>query len=440
MVTVRLGRLGQAAIGAAISALSLAGLAAFGLVAAGMAAPPAFAQAPLPGVVPPSELGTGAQEPEAAPPRAGPATPRAAQPRPRAAVRRAPPQPSAYDRMVEQANSYTVTMVSGTINGSYLTFASDLALALDQPDKLRILPVLSRGSYGNIFDVALLRGIDLGLVRTTSIDIAVSEGRIPDLKDRLAYIALLSNDEVHIVAPKSITSIEQLRGKRVNMDVTGSDSNVAGRRIFETLGIAATFSNHDSGTAYGMVARGELDAALFISSKPIRAIQSIPQSANLHLLPVPWSEKLRDQFYPATFSGADYANLAMKPGETETIAAKTLLVTYNWQQGSERYQRVQRFVDAFFANFDELKKPNRHPKWQEVNLAATFSGLPRFKPAAEWLARQQASAQAAPPAEAQRRQFEQFLSQQPQGRNAANAAERERLFEEFTRWQRSRVQ
>jgi uncharacterized protein len=342
--------------------------------------------------------------------------------------------------MVEQANANTVTIASGTINGSYVTFASDLALTLDQPDKLRILPVLSQGSYGNIFDVALLRGIDLGLVRTTSIDIAVSEGRIPDLKERLAYIALLSNDEVHIVASRSITSIDQLRGKRVNMDVMGSDSNAAGRKIFEALGIQATISNHDSGTAYGMVARGELDGALFISSKPIRAIQAIPQNANLHLLPVPWNPKLQDLFYPASFTGADYPNLALQQGETETIAAKTLLVTYNWQQGSDRYQRVQRFVDVFFASFDELRKPNRHPKWREVNLAATFSGLPRFKPAADWLARQQASAQAAPSTDAQRRQFEQFLNQQQQSRNAANPAERERLFEEFTRWQRSRAQ
>jgi uncharacterized protein len=412
--------------------LALLSLAAVVLACAA----PAAAQT---GPVPPSRLG---EEPAPEAVERSPAAQRpAVRTTPRPQARRAAPQPSAYDRMVEQANSHTVTLVSGTINGSYLTFASDLALALDQPDKLRILPVLSRGSYGNIFDVALLRGVDLGMVRTTSIDIAVSEGRIPDLKDRLAYIALLSNDEVHIVAPKSITSMEQLRGKRVNMDVVGSDSNAAGRKIFEALGIQATFSNHDSGTAYGMVARGELDAALFISSKPIRAVQTIPQGANLHLLPVAWNPRLQDLFYPATFSNTDYPNLALKPGETETIAAKTLLVTYNWQQGSERYQRVQRFAEAFFSNFDALKKPNRHPKWQEVNLSATFSGLPRFKPAQEWLDRQQAATARPPePQEAQRRQFEQFMSQRSAGRGPDTPAERERLFEEFTRWQRNRVQ
>jgi uncharacterized protein len=396
----------------------------------------AVAQAPA--VVPPSTFGEGpAETPETAAPAAS-APARTQQRRQNAPQRQARPSaPSTYDRQVEQANSHTVTMVSGTINGSYLTFASDLALALDQPDRLRILPVLSRGSYGNVYDVALLRGIDLGLVRTTSIDIAVSEGRIPDLKDRLAYIALLTNDEVHVVAPKSITSIEQLRGKRVNMDVAGSDSNAAGRKIFAALGIEATFSNHDSGTAYAMVTRGELDAALFISSKPIRAIQTIPQSAALHLLPVPWNEKLQDLFFPAAFSAADYPNLALPQGAVETIAAKTLLVTYNWQPGSDRYQRVQRFVDAFFTNFDELKKPDRHPKWREVNLAATFSGLPRFRPAADWLQRQATTATPAPAA--QRQQFQQFLDSRPGGATAG-VADREKLFEEFTRWQRGRPQ
>jgi uncharacterized protein len=400
---------------------------------------PALGQGPA--VVPPSTLG------EERPPSAEPAPPAASAARPeqrqrRQQTRRQPVAPvrSAFDRMVEQANANTVTVVSGTVNGSYIQLANDMSFVLDDTDKLRVLPVIGRGGYENIYDIVLLKGIDVGLVRSDAVEIAKREGRVPDIAQRLAYIAPLTNDELHIVASKTVTSIEQLRGKRVNFDLKGSGSELSGRMVFERLGIPVQASNHDSGTAYAMVARGELDAALFMSLKPVRAIANIPASANLHLLEVPYDKRLEDVYYPASFTSTDYPNLVSAGRESSTIAAKTILVTYNWQAGSERYLRVQRFVDAFFSKLDEFRKPNRHPKWQEVNLAATFTGLPRFKPAKDWLDRQQATASTPAPApEAQRRQFEQFMSQQPPGRSRTDPAERERLFEEFTRWQRSRA-
>jgi uncharacterized protein len=412
-------------------------LALTALVFLGLA--PALGQAPA--AVPPSTLG------EERPPAAEPAPPGASAVRPeqrqrRQQARRQPVAPvrSAFDRMVEQANANTVAVVSGTVNGSYIQLANDMSFVLDDTDKLRVLPVIGRGGYENIYDIVLLKGIDVGLVRSDAVEIAKREGRVPDIAQRLAYIAPLTNDELHIVAPKTITSIEQLRGKRVNFDLKGSGSELSGRMVFERLGIQVQASNHDSGTAYGMVARGELDAALFMSLKPVRAIANIPASANLHLLEVPYDKRLEDIYYPASFTSTDYPSLVSAGRESSTIAAKTILVTYNWQAGSERYLRVQRFVDAFFSKLDEFRKPNRHPKWQEVNLAATFAGLPRFKPAKDWLDRQQATASTPAPApEAQRRQFEQFMSQQPPGRSRNDPAERERLFEEFTRWQRSRA-
>jgi uncharacterized protein len=415
--------------------LALTALACVGLA-------PALGQAPA--VVPPSTLGE--ERPpaaETAPPAASPARPEQRQQR-RQQTRRQPAAPvrSTFDRMVEQANANTVTVVSGTVNGSYIQLANDMSFVLDEADKLRVLPVIGRGGYENIYDIVLLKGIDVGLVRSDAVEIAKREGRVPDIAQRLAYIAPLTNDELHIVASKTITSIEQLRGKRVNFDLKGSGSELSGRMVFERLGIEVQASNHDSGTAYGMVARGELDAALFMSLKPVRAIANIPASANLHLLEVPYDKRLEDVYYPASFTSAEYPNLVSAGRESSTIAAKTILVTYNWQAGSERYLRVQRFVDAFFSKLDEFRKPNRHPKWQEVNLAATFTGLPRFKPAKDWLDRQQATASTPSPAspEAQRRQFEQFMSQQPPGRAQNAPGDRERLFEEFTRWQRSRVQ
>jgi TRAP-type uncharacterized transport system substrate-binding protein len=401
---------------------------------------PGAAQSPAP--VPPSRLGEGPEEtaaPEPAPPGARPT--RQAQPQPRRQQTQRPARAAAqssYDRQVEQANANTITLISGTVNGSYLQLANDFSFVLDDPDKLRILPVVGRGGYENIYDVLLLRGIDVGLIRSDSLDIVKREGRVSDVAQRLAYIAPLTNDEFHIVAPKSVASIDQLRGKRVNFDLPGSGTNISGRLIFEKLGIPVVASNVDSGAALAMLQKGELDAAVFMSLKPVRWIANIPASADLHLIDVPYDPRVEDVYYPITLARSDYPNLIPEGKPVSTISAKTILITYNWQPGSERYLRVERFVNAFFSKFDEFKKPNRMAKWQEVNLAATFPALPRFKPAADWLQRQTASA----PQDdaAQRRQFQQFMDQRPTGSTGASAVDREKLFEEFTRWQRSRAQ
>jgi uncharacterized protein len=409
----------------------------------------AFAQFQVaPNQVPQSSPGVGSDEPASPQPPATPqelaTNPRqSAQPQPKRAStpRKQSAQAqasSAYDRLVEQANNHTVSVVSGTVNGSYIQLANDMSFVLDDPNKLRILPVIGRGGYENIYDVLLIRGIDLGLVRSDAVEIAKREGRIPDLAQRLAYIAPLTNDELHIVASKSITSIDQLKGKRVNFDLKGSGSDLSGRLVFERLGVNVQASNLDSATAYAMVAKGELEAAVFMSLKPVRTIANIPAAANLHLLEVPYDKRLEDSYYPATFDGKDYANLVGADKTVPTIAAKTILVTYNWQPGSERYLRVQKFVDAFFSKIDGFKTPPRHPKWQEVNLAATFQGLPRFKPAKDWLERNAALASAD---DKTRGQFQQFLEQRPASQRASQpastASDRDKLFNEFVRWQRT---
>jgi uncharacterized protein len=400
------------------------------------------------GVVPGNTLGTNTEaEPENRTLQTRPVQTRPSQAQPRRDAQQAtrprrpapPPVLSAYDREVEQANSNTITLVSGTVNGSYLTLASDIAFALDEKDKLRVLPIIGRGGYENIYDVLLLKGVDVGLVRSDALEIAKREGRIKDIAQRLAYIAPLTNDEFHIVASRSITSVEQLRGKKVNFDLVGSGTDRSSRLIFERLGIDVKISNLDLATALGMVAKGELEAAVFMSPKPVRAISAVQGSANLHLLEVPYDKRVEDLYYPAIISTQDYPALVPEGQQRQTVAAKTLLVTYNWQPGTERYGRVQRFSEAFFQKFDELKKPNRHPKWQEVNLTATFNGLPRFKPAQDWLNSQTAAA-ASPQDDLQKQQFQQFLDQRPATSAASAPADREKLFEEFTRWQRARLQ
>src|SRR4030095_5633694 len=72
-----------------------------------------------------------------------------------------------------------------------------------------------------------------------------------------------------------------------------------------------------------------------------------------------------------------------------TIAVGAVLIAFNWPKGSERYRRIENFVEHFFPKLLEFHKPPRHPKWREANLAAVLPGWTRFPAAEEWLKRQQ---------------------------------------------------
>ena len=123
--------------------------------------------------------------------------------------------------IAERMNANTVAVISGTPGGTYFRAASDMAFVLDDGDTLRILPVLGKGAGQNAYDIRFLRGIDLGFVRTDTLDQLRQDKRLNRIDEHLVSIARLFNDELHVIAPREVTDIRQLEGKRVSFDVKG---------------------------------------------------------------------------------------------------------------------------------------------------------------------------------------------------------------------------
>ena len=93
-------------------------------------------------------------------------------------------------------------------------------------------------------------------------------------------------------------------------------------------------------------------------------------------------------------------------------------------------------MEHFFPRLAEFQKPPRHPKWREANLAAVLPGWTRFEGAEQWLARNRPSQPA--PSAAVRDEFNQFLATRTGGTTAASPTERERLFQDFLKWNQGR--
>ena len=339
-------------------------------------------------------------------------------------------RPESLAALTARANANVVTVVSGQISGTFIQIANELSMALDDGDRLRVLPVIGLGAEQNLRDILLLKGIDVGIVRSDGLEALRRDPQLANGAKSLAYVVRLFTDEGHLIAGPDITDIRQLAGKRVNMDLQGSGANFTGRLLFERLGIPVEVTNVDQLTSYEMLRRGEIAATFQMSGKPIQAIAKLGPETHFHLVAIPFDSRVSDLYLPGEFTHADYPNLV--PGApVSTVAVSSILAVYNWPERSERYARVAKFVDALFTKLPELQKPPRHPKWGEVNLAAEVPGWTRFKAAQDWLDRtaQGEGAEAG----ATRTAFARFLSAQGRG---GSTRDRERLFQDFVAWQR----
>ena len=264
------------------------------------------------------------------------------------------------------------------------------------------------------------------------LEAARTDPALAGIEKQVAYVARLYNEELHVLAPVAIKDLHDLEGKKVNIDLPGSGTAMTARIVFNKLGIKPEFVNFDQATGNEKLRLGEISANLFIGGKPVRGILDY-HVAGFHLVPVPYDDKLEDVYLPSQLTTEDYPEM-IKAGDAavETIAVGTVLAVYNWPVNSERYRKVQRFVDAFFGKFDAFQKPPRHPKWLEVNLTATVPGWTRFKPAQEALDRNGSALNAA-----SFEDFKRYLRAKGDQRNIADI-DQAKLFEEFLAWSRSK--
>jgi len=335
---------------------------------------------------------------------------------------------------VARINNWTVAIAAGLLEGSFIRFAAELGKALDDGDNLRILPIVTYGASENISDLLYLRGVDIAITHADVFDIYKKSGDVRNIEQRVNYISQMHNTEFYVLARSDIASLQDLAGKKVGFHVKGSGPSVTGPMIFERLGIKVepVFINHTF--AIEKMRSGEIAAIFQLGAKPNDLLAKLKPEPGLHFVPINWGPKFSDYYLPSTLTHDDYPNLIPPGGSIDTLAVPVVLAVYNWPKASERYRRVERFVQYYFERFEKLKQPSFHPKWKEINLAARVPGWHRY-PAAE-----EALAAAATKDGGAGRQAGSNEPLSAPARVDASAAEKSPLFEEFMEWRQKRQQ
>ena len=282
-------------------------------------------------------------------------------------------------------NANTVTLISGTIGGTYVQFGADLASVLDDGNKLRVLPIVGRGSVQSVADILFLQGVDLGIVRSDTLDYLERKGFAKDIKKQFTYVTKLYNEEMHVIASKSIHNLRDLDGKTISVDLPNGGTFVTALTVFERLGMKPNVVYIEQRIAMEKLKTGEIDAVIVCRRQAVQVGEQLQGRS------VPSGDGRLRQAAAGRLSAGDPDGEGLSEPDFGTASRST----------PSRCPRCSRPITGrptptaiassrcswmpSSRNFPTFQNPPFHPKWKEVSLSAPLPDWQRFPAAKQWL-------------------------------------------------------
>jgi uncharacterized protein len=223
------------------------------------------------------------------------------------------------------------TLIGSTITGPPGSRSCDEGGSCGVPGLIAAAQT-TRGSVSNIFGV-LEGNLESALAQSDVVYAAFygtgqfDRQRVPG--DNLRVIANLFPENVHLIVRKgtNIKSFDDLRGKRVSIDLSGSGTRQNAINILKAYGIATEDYipvDANSDKALQLIRTGELDAFFFIAGYPVAAVAELAKLDIIELLPIDGSVaenvvNLYEFFSQGTIPEGTYDGI----GDVKTLAVST---------------------------------------------------------------------------------------------------------------------
>jgi TRAP transporter TAXI family solute receptor len=277
-----------------------------------------------------------------------------------------------------------VAVATGTAGGGY--FPMGAALAEVWSTRVAGIQAMAQTTSGSVANVQLLgRGdVTVAFVQNDTAfyafhGIGMFIDRItnrPRPVSTLRGMAMLHPETIQLVTLKSkgISSVRDLRERRVGVGAPGSASEVNARQILRAFGLSYDAIREDFLTpaeAADQLKDGVIDAAFIIAGIPTAALADIASTRDLLLIPIPWAvvDQLRAQ-YPYYASVTVPANTYRgQRRAVETAAVTAMLVTRQELEARLIYELTK----ALWENVDRLAAA--HASGKDITLSAARRGM-----------------------------------------------------------------
>lgn len=285
-------------------------------------------------------------------------------------------------------------IATGSSSGTYFPIGQMLASLISHPagvarceEEGRCGPLgliaAARASEGSIANV---RAVNEGRVTSGLAQADIAAAAVAGIgafkesgkAENLRAIAALFPETVHIVvfADSPITTIKDLKGKRVSIDAPGSGTNATARLILSAFKLSekrVTFSFENAERSLEMMQKGELDAFFFVGGAPLGVVEELAAQGKIRLLPVAGKE------IDKLVTEAPYLTKADIPEGTyqNMQAVPTLEVRAIWLVNAQvPDELVYEIVRALFNPGNRGLLDSGHPKGKLIRLETARDGLP----------------------------------------------------------------
>jgi uncharacterized protein len=273
-----------------------------------------------------------------------------------------------------------IGLVTGSKTGTYYAIGKEIAQVAAKSG-IEMDVKSSEGSIDNIKRINSTEKTSLGIVQSDVLGF-LSRSKNPDsmrMASNLRMVFPFYNEEVHILARRSIRNFTDLDGKKVAIGEDGSGNMLTSINLFSMMNVAPSqMVKVTPAAGVVMVLKGELDAVVVVAGKPVRLFKNLedltlpenrqfaPMLEQLHFVPLD-NPKMLEEYKPAAITHADY-NFTKE--DVKTIAVQAVLISYDFSKGNKkRCEALGKLAKALRANLPDLKEKG-HPKWKEVNLDA----------------------------------------------------------------------
>jgi|SRR5690554_1705335 len=270
----------------------------------------------------------------------------------------------------------TLKMATGGTTGTYYAYSGTVSQVLSQKIDNLSFDVQSTGaSKANIYlisddeaDIALVQN-DVMYYAYNGIDLFAGE-KITDISAMAGVYA----EVCQVVAKSGITSIDDLRGKRVSVGDIGSGVEFNARQILEAYGLTfddITVNNLSFGDSATAFKDDKIDAFFCVAGAPTTAVVELATSNQINLLEIDdeHAAKLINKypFYTkfdvpvGTYKGVD--------SSVRTVAVVASYIVSNNLSEDLVYDMTK----ALFENAEEITIG--HPKGAELDPAYSVSSI-----------------------------------------------------------------
>lgn len=281
----------------------------------------------------------------------------------------------------------SLAMATGGTSGTYYGFSGIIASVLNEQlkDTLSITVESTGASKANI-QLIDAGECQLAIVQNDVMAYAYEakdmfEGEAPTTS--FSAIASCYPEECQIIANKNITSIEDLRGKKVSVGDAGSGVEFNARQILDAYGISfddITVNNQSFADSADSLKNGTIDAAFIVAGSPTTAVTELSSNFDFNVL------SIDDEHIEALQSDYGFYTKVTIPANTyscvtedvQTVAVMATLIARNDISEDVIYA----FTKGLFENKDAIA--SGHVKGALLDTATAVSGISiPFHPGAE---------------------------------------------------------